>query len=244
MSRGVVFAVIVVFVALVTAACGRSAAPPSSDSREVVRTAHLAAEVERLDGVEASVVRVAEEMGGFVTGSLMMDDSLTLTVRVPQAALAATLDRLSALATRVEARRLEAQDVTAERADLESQRRNFAAARDRLLGLLERAATATEALEVHRALTEVQGQLEQAEGRLAVVKQNVALSTITATFSPRATTGFASWRPLEVARSAAVGLGVVLQALANAAIVALVFAPLWGPVLLVLRHRRRFAAPT
>jgi hypothetical protein len=241
MSRHLVAAVLVVS-ALVAVACGRATAPPTGDARQVVRTAHLAGQVDRLEAVEPAVTRIAEDAGGFVAGSLVMDESLTLTLRVPQGALAATLERLAGLVTHVDARRLEAQDVTTESADLESQRRNLTAARDRLLGLLEKATTATEALEVNRALTEVQGQLEQVEGRLAVMKQNVTLSTVTATFTPRPTAGFGAWRPLQVARAAAVGLGVVLQALANVVIVALVFAPLWGPVLvLVLRRRRRGA---
>lgn len=238
-------AVLVVLGVFVSAACASAETLPAADSRQVVRTAQLSGQVDRLDGVEPAVTRIAQDAGGFVAGSLVLDESLTLTLRVPQAVLAPTLDRLAALTTHVDARRLEAQDVTTESADLESQRRNFAAARDRLLGLLEKATTATEALEVNRALTEVQGQLEQVEGRLAAMKQSVTMSTVTATFTPRPTAGLEAWRPLEVARSAGVGLGVVFQALANVVIVTLVFAPLWGPVLvLVLRHRRRALAPS
>ena len=92
---------------------------------------------------------------------------------------------------------------------------------------------------MNRALTEVQGQLEQVKGRLEAVQQNVALATITATFTPRAHVGFGAWRPLEVAGAALVALGVVAKGAANLAIVLLVFSPVWGTALLMWRRRLR-----
>ena len=77
------------------------------------------------------------------------------------------------------------------------------------------------------------------KGRLEAVQQNVALATITATFTPRAHAGFGAWRPLEVAASALVALGVLAKGAANLAIVLLVFSPVWGTALLMWRRRLR-----
>lgn len=218
-------------------------APPGPSGRKVTRTASFAGEVERLDGLEAAAQQIAQDVGGFVSASLRAgdedDSSLSLTLQVPDAALPAALERLEALATHVEARRITADDVTTEVTDLESQRRNLSAARERLVALLEKAATATEALDVNRALTEVQGQLEQVEGRLSQLNQRVAMASISVSYTPRATAGFSSWRPLEVAAASAAALGMVARGLANLLIVTFVFSPLWAPPLLLVWRRRR-----
>ncbi len=230
-------------------ACGPSGLQPGAPAgagaaeRRVVRTAHFSAEVDRLDGVEAAARKAADELGGFVASSTVsgaaQSGTLVLTVRVPDAQLDTALARLEALAAHVESRRVGAEDVSADSVDLDAQQRNLSAARDRLVALLGRAATATEALEVNRALVEVQGQLERVQGRLSLLRQNVAMATIVATYAPRATAGLLEWRPLDVARSALVALGVVAKGAANVVIVLLVFTPVWGPVVLLLGRRRR-----
>lgn len=250
MSRSslVVFLLLVGFGAVFASACARESSTRSSEERSVrrvVQTSRLDAEVEHLDGLEASVRALAEKHGGYVSSASSSgsgdDGSLVVTLRVRSAELSVALLELEALTTHVESRQLTADDVTVEWVDLEGQQKNLSAARDRLVELLARAATATEALEVNRALTEVQGQLEQVKGRLEAVQQNVALATITATFTPRAHVGFGAWRPLEVAGSALVALGVLAKGAANLAIVLLVFSPLWGAALWLWRSRLRKA---
>ncbi|MDP1919725.1 MAG: DUF4349 domain-containing protein [Myxococcales bacterium] len=249
MSRSclVVFLLLVLSGAVFVSACAERS-PPSSDERSgrrVVQTARLDAEVDHLDGLESSVRSLAEKHGGFISSASSSgsgdDGTLVVTLRVRAAELSVALQELEALTTHVESRQLTADDVTVEWVDLDGQQKNLSAARDRLVELLARAATATEALEVNRALTEVQGQLEQVKGRLEAVQQNVALATITATFTPRAHVGFGAWRPLEVAGSALVALGVVVKGVANLIIVLLVFSPLWGAALLLWRSRLRKA---
>jgi len=236
------------------AACARSASPSAAGAaggvrptdRLIVRTAELDAQVDKLEGVETRLTTAVTELGGFVTRSETSgtddDARLVVTLRVPDARLDAALTTLESLASHVEHRRLSGEDVTAEDVDLDAQRENLAAARDRLLALLQRAATATEALDVNRALTEVQGQLEQVQGRLKLLRQSAAMATLVATFTERPATGFGSWRPLEVTRSALVALGVLARGMANVAIVSLVFVPVWGPVVLLLRRRQRLRA--
>lgn len=235
--------------AVAIASCAKDAAlPPAAAGaeRRVVHTADLTAEVERIDEVEPKVRAVVSELGGLIVKSESYGadhaKTLTLTMRVPDAKLDAALTRLEGIARRVESRRVNGEDVTTEYVDLESQRTNLTAARDRLLALMERTNTATEALEVSRALEEVQGRLEQAQGRLTALSQSVTMSTIVATFVPRATSGLSDWSPLEVASSALVALGVVVKGAANVAIVLVVFAPLWVPVLVLLHRRRRVSA--
>lgn len=231
---------IVLVVVLVLLSCGRESEAPASTaqtSRHIVHTAALSGEVASLKEVGPQVRAVAEAMGGFVSDSTSTNDELTVTVRVPDAKLAEAMERLAALSSHVSSKRVSGDDVTTEFVDLTSQQKNLTAARERLVELLARAANATEALEVNRALTEVQGQLEQVQGRLAVMDSKLKLATVVATFVPRVSVG--EWRPLEVAGNSVAALGSVLKAIANLAIVVLVFSPLWAPVALLIRRRAR-----
>lgn len=222
---------IVLFGLVVLMSCSRELSAP-----RLVHTASLSGEVEALSEAEPKVRAVAEALGGFVSDSTSTEEELAVTVRVPDAKLAEAMERLAALSTQVTARRVSAEDVTTEFVDLESQQKNLTAARERLVELLGLAANATEALEVNRALTDVQGQLEQVQGRLAAMDSKLKLATVAVTF-----TSVGAWRPLEVARNSVAALAILLRVLANIAIVVMVFSPFWAPVVLLIRRRARVA---
>ena len=229
---------------LLFAGCRSAAAPaaPPDGGPQQTHTAWLTAEVERPDEAAAQVSALVAELHGRVVRSETSGDARTtgavLTLRVPSANLEVALARLEALAVQVTEKRVNTEDVTAAHVDLEAQRKNLAAARDRLLALLERAQTATEALEVSRALEDVQGRLERVEGQATLLAYDVAMSQVAVTLVPRESSGLAGWRPLEVARSATVALGVVLRGAANVGIALAVFSPLWAPLVWLVRRRR------
>jgi hypothetical protein len=132
--------------------------------------------------------------------------------------------------------------VTEEYVDLDAQLRNLEATRNRLLGFLEKAVKVEDALEVNRALTDIQGQIERIQGRMKYLKQSAALSTVTVTFYPESKTPVVeegAWRPAEVARRALRALLGFFKFLANLAIVLAIFAPVWLPLYLLLRWWRK-----
>lgn len=213
---------------VVFGSCSRSSLEPPV----LIRGATLRALVASLDGLETRLARDVEALGGFTTSSDRNDASLTVAFRVPVAKLDEAMRAIEALAQRVDDRQVRGDDFTEEYVDLEAQRANLTATRDRLLVLLEKSTRVEDALEVSRGLTEVQGQLEKVSGRRTYLQQAAALSTVTVTFHQER-----DWRPLEVGRSAVRGLRSVLQFLASALIVALVFSPLWAPLAWFLRRR-------
>lgn len=219
-------------------ACGR--ATPEGVPRVLVRGATLRALVESFDGLEATLAQKVTALGGFTTSSELSDASLTVVFRVPAPKLELALAEIAALTRRVDTRQTRADDLTEEYVDLEAQRKNLTATRDRLLLLLGQATKVDDALEVNEGLTEVQGQLEKLTGRIEFLEQGAALSTVTATFYPESHTSLdgSGWRPLEVARVALRSLLSVVQFLANTVIVLAVFAPLWGPPVWLFRRRR------
>jgi hypothetical protein len=223
---------------ILMSACDRSS--PDAVPRVLIRGATLRALVDDFDGLETTLAQKITALGGFTTSSELSDASLTVVFRVPAAKLELALSEIAALTRRVDTRQVRADDFTEEYVDLEAQRRNLIAARDRLLLLLGQATKVDDALEVNRGLTEVQGQLEKLTGRIKFLEQGAALATVTATFYPQSTTslGGTDWRPLEVARVALRSLFSVVQFLANTVIVLAVFAPLWGPPVWFFRRRR------
>lgn len=223
-------------------ACARQT--PSDAAKILVKGATIRALVGSLDGLEATIARNIKALGGFTTASDLTgtgdDAALTVVFRVPAAKLDVALTTIESLAKRVDSRQVRGEDFTEEYVDLEAQRANLTATRDRLLALLDKATKVDDALEVNKGLTEVQGQLEKLSGRTKYLQQAAALSTVTATFYPESNTSVdaGGWRPLEVARVALRSLIGVLQFLASAAIVILVFSPLWAPPVWLIRRRK------
>ena len=122
--------------------------------------------------------------------------------------------------------------------------RNLEATRDRLLTFLDKATKVEDALAVNNSLNDIQGQIEQAKGRMQYLKQSSALSTITVGLEPvppvTPIVEEGGWQPVTVARSALRSLIELGQGLANVGIVVLVWTPVWLPLLLLgLWFRRR-----
>jgi hypothetical protein len=210
--------------------------------RLVIRNASLSLQVESVREAEVAVRAKASELGGYVVSSQTSgsDEFMTAVVvfRVPADRFDAALSGVQGLARKVLTRSVSGEDVTEEFVDLESRLRTLEATSDRLLDLLARAETVEEALNVNTALTQVQGEVEQVKGRMQYLRQSAALSTITVELQPVPTTPIViedAWQPLQVARGALRDLLEFGQGLVNLAIVLLIWAPVWLPLVLVLR---------
>jgi Domain of unknown function (DUF4349) len=151
----------------------------------IVQTAALGLSVPR-DEFDPTIRRartMAVGAGGFVVSSSASQGegqrlvSGTLVVRVPERVYARVLEQLSDLGL-VEAREEAGQDVSQELVDLEARIRHLEAVETQLLGFLEQADSVADALTVQSELNRVQGELEQARGRLAYLDDQVALATI------------------------------------------------------------------
>jgi hypothetical protein len=132
--------------------------------------------VSALDAIEA----LARKSGGY----LVHRTDTTIVVRVPAAGFGEALAEVARLGD-VLHREVTAQDVTAEFRDLEIRLKNLLAVRGRLEQLLAQAKTVPEALQVERELERVTMQIEQIKGRLKLLGELVAFSTIQVSFKPR-----------------------------------------------------------
>jgi hypothetical protein len=147
----------------------------------LIYTAHLTMAVFQVEQGLAAVERTAREVGGYLASRT----DLAITIRVPRARFEAALKMIEP-AGDVLHREIKAEDVTDEFFDLEVRVRNARAMRDRLAKLLLQASV-KDALDIEKELARVTEEIERLEGKLKLMKNQVAYSTIVVSFQPRAT---------------------------------------------------------
>lgn len=148
------------------------------------------------------IMQVAEEIGGFVVKSERMGDgegsSAALSVRVPAGRFEEAKSQIRKLAVHVDIERVDAKDVTKDYVDREARLRNLRAQEVQYLGILRRATTIKDTLEVTGKIDEVRGTIEQQQGEfdeLSKEVETVAL-TISLMADQQAQVFGLHWRPL------------------------------------------------
>ena len=228
---------------------GEAAASPAVQ-RLIIRNAELYLKVDRVRPAAEAIQAKAKELGGFVVQASTSGDGTSVqgngTVRVPAEKFDEAVKDFKGLAEKVLTERVTGEDVTDQYVDLDSQLKNLEAARARIVELFQKATHAGEALEVNRALTEVQGQIEQISGRMKYLRQSAALSSIAVTLTQESAVPMVEeggWKPLRVAKMALHALLSFGIFLGNLAVVLVVFSPVWGTIWWLLRGwKRRRAA--
>jgi hypothetical protein len=131
----------------------------------------------------AKAIDAAYEMAKSMGGYLVRRDDRTITVRVPANKYRQALEAINKLGDMLH-REESVEDVTDEFFDLQVRLKNARAMRDRLETLLKQAKNVEEALMVERELGRVAAQIERLEGRLKLLRELIAFSTITIEFRP------------------------------------------------------------
>jgi hypothetical protein len=169
----------------VAVAKGDPAAEVSRDPTLMVYSAQLTLAVYKVDESLASVEKIAREHGGFVAKR----QDREIVVRVPRAKFQNVVSGIDKVGD-VLHRAIEAVDVTEEHVDLEIRIKNARAMQARLKELLAKA-NVKEALEIEKEMHRVTGELELLEGKLKVLRDKIAYSTIAVSFQDRAPSGIA-----------------------------------------------------
>jgi hypothetical protein len=127
----------------------------------------------------ARVVAIAHANGGFVLSSQTEGSTTgTLTIRVPAAHFDDAIGQVGGLGT-VESSSVTGKDVTNEFVDYKAHLQNLAGRRTVLRGLLARTTTIGESLTVENELQDVQLQIDQIQGQLRFLDNQVSESTLT-----------------------------------------------------------------
>ena len=197
-------------------------AEPNSDAgpdivyaaeRLIIRSGNISMAVEDTRAALATIEGMVEGMaaeGAFVVsaqehgGTEGSQPYITVSIRIPAARFAETLDRLADLAVNVNSRNESAQDVTEEYVDLEARLESLDAARQRLLEIMEEARNTKDLLEAEQQLTQREAEIESIKGRMQYLEQSARLSSIWIELQPHILSQPVGdeWRPAETGRRA------------------------------------------
>jgi Domain of unknown function (DUF4349) len=212
----------------------------SAQERMVIRNASLVIEVADVTLAEDKIRTFVNQVGGYILSSSTSGEGNSLNVslitKVPAGQFDTTLSTFQALASKVRERSVTGEDVTAEFVDLTARLHNLEVTRDRVESLLGQATLVDDMLKINTALGDLQGQIEQIQGRMQYLSQNVAVSTITVSVKPVPVVtifGTEDWQPVMVARGALRNMIAACQGLLNLLITVVVWLPLIGPSLLL-----------
>lgn len=154
--------------------------PPLADLSKIVRNGSIALTIpdDSFNDRFARVIVIARAGGGFVLSSQTQGAaSGSLTLRVPSAAFDQTLVRLRALGVPTSST-VTGKDVTAQYVDYQAHLKILESRRSVLLQLMSRATTIGETITVENELNDVQLQIDQIEGQLRFLDDQVAQATI------------------------------------------------------------------
>ncbi len=163
---------------------------PAVDGRKVIRTGTMAFDVDRFDTALATLTRVVGEAGGYIgtTDSQKLPNGKTtgtVTVRVPPERLDLLVLSLRALGD-LRSQQIQAQDVTKEYTDVESELAADRAMQDRLLDLIRTGkGSIKDLLAAENELGTWRTKIEKATGQLRYYDAQVGLSTLAVTLSER-----------------------------------------------------------
>ena len=192
----------------------------AQDERQIVKTGEVTLEVDNVANALGRVRAMAVELGGYVGGAQAgtLDQSATLTLRIPAPRFDDALTRLHEIGSKVLIESTREEDVTAAVVDLQARLKNLQASETQYRVLVAKATKIEDILAVQSRLDDVQGQIEQLSAQLKQLSNQADLSTLTVTLQPRAQPiqqASSTWDPGESASNAVSALLQIGQTLAT-----------------------------
>jgi uncharacterized protein DUF4349 len=174
----------------------------TASDRKMLRTCSLEMIVQKPAEAAEKIRGLAERLGGFLIRSEVKggQDATggSLTIRVPAARFEQARAEIRRLAWRVESERIEAQDVTRQYVDDETNLRNLRAEEGQYLAILKQAKTVKDTLDVSEKLSDIRGQMEREQGEFNAVSKQVETVAIEISMRTEAEAQLFGlhWRPL------------------------------------------------
>ena len=199
---------------------GTDVSAQAKAERDVVYTSSLRVRVGDASKAATTARSYADDAGGYLAkqdADLTGAEEVAVTLRVPSARFDDVVERLAALGT-VQDRSIDSDDVTDQVVDLKGRLENAKASADRLRELLAKAEVIQNVVTIEDRLTQRETEIEQLEGQLQVVQDQVQLATIRVTFTEKAkeaspTKGFPGFtKSLRAGGRAVVGVVLVIVA--------------------------------
>lgn len=151
--------------------------------RKVIMTGELTLKVRNVEESGKRLAALANELGGFIAGSSLTRDAqgglqAQITLRIPQQHFDRAIEQIEKLGT-VENKNLQGQDVTAQFVDLQARMKSRKIHEERILAIMRNASKLDDLLRLEQELARIRTEIEQMEGQLRYLSDQVSLSTIT-----------------------------------------------------------------
>lgn len=159
---------------------------PVSTNRKIIRNATLRFRVDNLSESGKRINALVKQSGSLISSS---EDTrsegqiqTTLTVRVSAEKLDSFVETMLKESIYTDIKTITAEDITRQYVDTEARIRSKKATEEKYLQILKQAKNVKEVLEVEAQLRQMREEIEVQEAELREMKNNVALSTVNATY--------------------------------------------------------------
>ncbi|MFA6016468.1 MAG: DUF4349 domain-containing protein [Patescibacteria group bacterium] len=215
--------------------------------RLVIKDSYLSLKVLKVNEVQQSIIKKAEELGGYMVSTLVTDPSdvasATIIVRIPAKKLESALGYYRSLSLKVVSENLQGQDVTDQYIDLDTQLKTYEKTKAKLEDLFNNATIVQDILQIQMEIINVQASIDSIKGQQDYLVKNAEMAKITLYLStdelalPYAPTG--SWRPGVIFKQAARTVAAVVLGIGTLIIWIAVFGVIWVPLLLIYLYIRK-----
>jgi hypothetical protein len=206
----------------------------ATEARKVVRTMMLDVITKEPSQIAQTVGELVSSHAGYVQSSNTQrseyGDRICLVLRIPNDQLDYVLAEIRRWAVRVETEKLESKDVTAEWVDVDARLRNAHREEEQYLGIMRRAGSVQDTVDVAEKLAAVRERIEQMQGQLNLLNNQVDMATISVTLRPEILPVVArlDWHPRQSLQTALVESGQGLAAYTDSLLAFLVKLPVIG----------------
>jgi hypothetical protein len=156
------------------------------DSNQIIKTGSVSLEVADIDAASAKSKAAISGLGGYVSDSNQYgtgDNTVaSITFRVPSGRFDDAVTALRALGTKTLSMQTGTQDVTQQVVDVEARLDNLRRTEAALQAIMDKATVIADIIAVQNQLTQTRGEIEQLTAQRDSLKNQAAMSTLTATF--------------------------------------------------------------
>jgi hypothetical protein len=164
---------------------------PTTTPKKIIKNGSLNFETNNLAETAAFVKKTVAHFGGYISSESSSNydktNSNQMSVKVPSARFDSLLDCLvqNSNVQKIENKSVYITDVTQEYVDVETRLNIKKESYKKLMALFDRAKTVSEILEVQKQLTDLQTEIESAEGQMKYLNHQIDYSTLEVSFSKK-----------------------------------------------------------
>ncbi len=150
--------------------------------RKLIRNGDLSFETSDVKETKVAIENICKELNAYISNESQNNFGERLqynqVIRVPAEKFDILLQKLEALAVKVESKNINTQDVTEEFIDVEARLKTKKELENRYREILKQAKTVSDIVSIESQIANVRSEIESMEGRLTYLKNQVAFSTL------------------------------------------------------------------